>query len=111
MATWLYRSMARTFVATLLFTVSLVSTNAAAPEGVPDVPQYNAPQKMTPRARLGGSLRGSEGEDPAVAALVPDHVGITVDRGFAGAPATWIAPAYAGGRRTAELISRAAGDL
>jgi len=40
-----------------------------------------------------------------------DHVGITVDRGFAGAPATWIAPAYAGGRRTAELISRAAGDL
>ncbi|HMU29518.1 MAG: DUF928 domain-containing protein [Nitrospira sp.] len=70
--------MARTFVATLLFTVSLVSTNAAAPEGVPDVPQYNAPQKMTPRARLGGSLRGSEGEDPAVAALVPDHVGITV---------------------------------
>ncbi|MCC6966813.1 MAG: DUF928 domain-containing protein [Nitrospira sp.] len=33
---------------------------------------------MTPRARLGGSLRGGEGEDPAVAALVPDHVGITV---------------------------------
>ncbi|MFD5867336.1 methionine synthase [Corynebacterium sp. NPDC060344] len=39
------------------------------------------------------------------------HVGVTVDRGFAGAPASWIAPAYAGGRRTAELISRAAGDL
>lgn len=40
-----------------------------------------------------------------------DHVGVTVDRGFAGAPASWIAPAYAAGRRTAELISRAAGDL
>lgn len=39
------------------------------------------------------------------------HVDVTVDRGFAGAPASWVAPAYAGGRRTAELISRAAGDL
>ncbi|MFC3848573.1 methionine synthase [Corynebacterium hansenii] len=40
-----------------------------------------------------------------------DHVDITVDRDFAAAPASWVAPAYAGGRRTAELISRAAGDL
>ena len=48
-------------------------------EAVTDtMPTYNAPRHMTPRARVGGSLRGSEGTDPAVAALVPDHVGITV---------------------------------
>ncbi|MCS6294934.1 MAG: DUF928 domain-containing protein [Nitrospira sp.] len=64
--------------ATVLLTVSLVGTSTALPEEEPDLPQYHAPQKMTPRARLGGSLRGGEGEDPAVAALVPDHVGITV---------------------------------
>lgn len=40
-----------------------------------------------------------------------DHVDVTVDRGIASAPTDWVAPAYAGGRRAAELISRAAGDL
>lgn len=78
MATWLYHFMAQILGATVLLTVSLVGTNTALPEEEPDLPQYRAPQKMTPRARLGGSLRGGEGEDPAVAALVPDHVGITV---------------------------------
>lgn len=40
-----------------------------------------------------------------------DHVGLTVAPGFAAAPAEWIAPAYAAGRRAAELMGRAAGDL
>lgn len=34
--------------------------------------------KMMPRARIGGSLRGTEGKDPEIVALVPDHVGLTV---------------------------------
>jgi Domain of Unknown Function (DUF928) len=34
--------------------------------------------KMMPRARVGGSLRGTEGKDPELVALVPDHVGLTV---------------------------------
>src|SRR5512134_758038 len=70
--------MAHAIGATVILTASLVSTNAAVTEREPELPMYNAPQKMTPRARIGGTLRGSEGEDPAVAALVPDHVGITV---------------------------------
>lgn len=69
--------MAPVLGATLLAITSLMCTNAA-PAEEPPPPQYNAPQKMTPRARLGGSLRGGEGQDPAVAALVPDHVGVTV---------------------------------
>jgi hypothetical protein len=40
-------------------------------------PVYKAPQRLTPRARLGGDVRGRGGDDPAVTALVPDHVGIT----------------------------------
>lgn len=43
-----------------------------------DVPVYQAPQILAPRARLGGSLRGGEGDDPAIVALVPDHVGMTI---------------------------------
>ncbi len=61
-----------------MLTASLTGINAAMPQEPVELPQYNAPMKMTPRARLGGSLRGGEGADPAVAALVPDHVGITV---------------------------------
>jgi hypothetical protein len=34
--------------------------------------------KTMPRARVGGSLRGTEGKDPEIVALVPDHVGLTV---------------------------------
>jgi hypothetical protein len=34
--------------------------------------------KMMPRARVGGSLRGTDGKDPEIVALVPDHVGLTV---------------------------------
>ncbi len=40
-------------------------------------PLYQPPKKFTPRARVGGELRGTEGTDPEVQALVPDHVGFT----------------------------------
>jgi hypothetical protein len=50
----------------------------AGNDGELQVPTYHTPQQMVPRARVGGILRGSDGEDPAVAALVPDHVGMTV---------------------------------
>ena len=70
--------MAHAIGATVILTASLVSTNAAVTEREPELPMYKAPQQVMPRARIGGTLRGSEGEDPAIAALVPDHVGITV---------------------------------
>jgi hypothetical protein len=44
----------------------------------PPLPLYTPPKKMTPRARVGGTLRGTEGTEPEVVALVPDHVGLTV---------------------------------
>ena len=39
---------------------------------------YTPPKKLTPRARVGGTLRGSESHEPELVALVPDHVGLTV---------------------------------
>lgn len=63
----------------LALAVLLPAATGEAANGVePQVPIYQAPQHMTPRARVGGGLRGSDGDDPAIAALVPDHVGITV---------------------------------
>jgi len=44
------------------------------------LPVYQAPKKMTPRARVGGGLRGTDGSDPVIVALVPDHVGFTVKK-------------------------------
>jgi len=41
------------------------------------IPLYNPPKKLTPRARVGGGLRGADGDDPVLEALVPDHVGLT----------------------------------
>lgn len=41
-------------------------------------PVYTPPKKLTPRARVGGTLRGTDGKDPEIVALVPDHVGMTV---------------------------------
>lgn len=78
LTTWFRRFMAQVLGAAVLFTATLPGANTAMSQAEPDLPRYNPPQNMTPRARLGGSLRGGEGEDPAVAALVPDHVGITV---------------------------------
>ena len=48
-------------------------------EDVP-LPVYTAPKKLTPRARVGGGLRGTDGSDPILVALVPDHVGLTVKK-------------------------------
>ena len=41
------------------------------------LPLYTPPKKLTPRARVGGGLRGMDGSDPGLEALVPDHVGFT----------------------------------
>lgn len=77
MTTWTERRSARRMGAIGLFAALLMGPGEAVTEVQPDLPLYNAPLQVTPRARIGGTLRGSEGEDPAVAALVPDHVGIT----------------------------------
>jgi uncharacterized protein DUF928 len=53
---------------------------AAAPPNQSDElsqPLYTPPKKLTPRARVGGDVRGTEDTDPEVKALVPDHVGYT----------------------------------
>jgi hypothetical protein len=42
------------------------------------LPTYSPPKKLAPRARVGGTLRGTEGNEPEIVALVPDHVGLTV---------------------------------
>lgn len=44
------------------------------------LPLYQPPRKLTPRARVGGGLRGTDGSDPVLVALVPDHVGLTVKK-------------------------------
>ena len=44
----------------------------------PLLPIYTPRNKITPRARVGGGLRGTDGKDPEIVALVPDHVGLTV---------------------------------
>jgi hypothetical protein len=44
------------------------------------LPLYTPPQKLIPRARVGGGLRGTDGNDPVLVALVPDHVGLTVKK-------------------------------
>ncbi|HKC93345.1 MAG TPA: DUF928 domain-containing protein [Nitrospira sp.] len=52
---------------------------AASPSNqADDQPLYAPPKKLIPRARVGGDVRGTEGTDPEVKALVPDHVGYTV---------------------------------
>ena len=38
---------------------------------------YTPPKRLTPRARIGGTMRGLEGAQPEIVALVPDHVGWT----------------------------------
>lgn len=78
MATGIHRGRDQKVGALWLLALLLAGTGLALAEGEPEMPTYRAPQQVAPRARIGGSLRGSEGEDPAIAALVPDHVGITV---------------------------------
>ena len=74
----------------LILAVSGWLTSAAAadkpetPQSVQEndlqLPIYSPPKHVTPRARVGGALRGTEGNDPEIVALVPDHVGLTVKR-------------------------------
>ena len=52
----------------------------AATEPDPSLPIYTPPKKFSPRARIGGRLRGTEGADPELQAIVPDHVGFTVQQ-------------------------------
>lgn len=42
------------------------------------LPVYTPPKKLQPRARIGGTLRGTDGAETEIVALVPDHVGLTV---------------------------------
>ena len=63
-------------------------------EDVP-LPVYTPPKKLTPRARVGGGLRGTDGSDPVLVALVPDHVGLTVKKSpvlnwFLSKPTTYL---------------------
>lgn len=51
---------------------------AKAEQDDPSLPVYTPPKKLTPRARVGGTLRGTESNEPEIVALVPDHVGLTV---------------------------------
>lgn len=72
----------------LVLTVSASPTFAAATDKPADpkagqqddlqLPLYTPPKKLTPRARVGGALRGTDGNEPEIVALVPDHVGLTV---------------------------------
>jgi hypothetical protein len=41
---------------------------------------YAPPKKLIPRARVGGEMRGTDGSDPEVQPLAPDHVGFTVEK-------------------------------
>lgn len=68
-------------------TVVGMHTLASAQQSIPaqsiqqddlQLPVYTPPKKLTPRARVGGALRGSESHEPELVALVPDHVGLTV---------------------------------
>ena len=50
---------------------------ASSPKSSEEQPLYTPPKKLTPRARMGGDVRGTESTEPEVKALVPDHVGLT----------------------------------
>ncbi|TKB66538.1 MAG: DUF928 domain-containing protein [Nitrospira sp.] len=64
-------------------TPAVSDTPTASPSGPTEtvpLPLYQPPKKLTPRARVGGGLRGTDGSDPVIVALVPDHVGLTVKK-------------------------------
>lgn len=67
----------------LVLTVFGLQQDAAIAEKVDQqedtqLPTYTPPKKLAPRARVGGGFRGTEGNDPEIVALVPDHVGLTI---------------------------------
>jgi hypothetical protein len=64
-----------------LFAVGLTQSTlveAASPKSSEEQPIYTPPKKITPRARVGGDVRGIDSGEPEVKALVPDHVGLTI---------------------------------
>jgi hypothetical protein len=64
-----------------VYLLDAADTPTAATAGQQDdqqPPLYTPPKKLTPRARVGGTLRGTDGNEPEIVALVPDHVGLTV---------------------------------
>ena len=68
-----------------LGTVCLVQADlpAASPadqSGDLTQPLYAPPKKFAPRARVGGELRGTDGKDGEVVAIVPDHVALTIKK-------------------------------
>jgi hypothetical protein len=68
-------------VASFEFPLSAATTEErSASPNEPDLsaPLYAPPKKLSPRARIGGHLRGTQGVEPEVQAIVPDHVGFTV---------------------------------
>jgi hypothetical protein len=66
--------------ATTLAVSGQPSVAQAGPTEDAPIPLYHPPKKLTPRARVGGGLRGTDGNDPVLVALVPDHVGLTVKK-------------------------------
>jgi Domain of Unknown Function (DUF928) len=65
--------------ATLAVSDQPTVSQSAPSEDLP-LPLYTPPKKLTLRARVGGGLRGTDGNDPVLVALVPDHVGLTVKK-------------------------------
>ena len=66
--------------ATTLAVSDQPAVSQPAPTDDVPLPIYTPPKKLTPRARVGGGLRGTDGSDPVIVALVPDHVGLTVKK-------------------------------
>jgi hypothetical protein len=66
--------------ATTLAVSDQPAVSQSAPKDDVPLPIYTPPKKLTPRARVGGGLRGTDGSDPELEALVPDHVGFTVKK-------------------------------
>ncbi|TKB71165.1 MAG: DUF928 domain-containing protein [Nitrospira sp.] len=56
------------------------TASQSGPKEDAPLPLYQPPKKLTPRARVGGGLRGTDGSDPVLVALVPDHVGLTAKK-------------------------------
>lgn len=73
---------------TLAFSVLIFATVGAAADhpmvaqivqqADAQLPVYTPPKKLQPRARIGGTLRGTDSAEAEIVALVPDHVGLTV---------------------------------
>ena len=66
--------------ATALAAADQPAVSQSGPTGDVPLPVYTPPKKLTPRARVGGGLRGTDGSDPVLVALVPDHVGLTIKK-------------------------------